>query len=79
MQSLPVLKDLKLIDKVKEKVNFNGGAIALGHPLGCSGALPIGAPRSTSWNGKGARLAWQPCVLDWARGLLRLLNGLKSF
>ncbi len=37
-QSLPVLKDLKLIDKVDEKVNLNGGAIALGHPLGCSGA-----------------------------------------
>lgn len=37
-QSLPVLKDLKLIDKVEEKVNLNGGAIALGHPLGCSGA-----------------------------------------
>ncbi|NNM51170.1 MAG: acetyl-CoA C-acyltransferase FadA [Pseudomonadales bacterium] len=37
-QSLPVLKDLKLFDKVEEKVNLNGGAIALGHPLGCSGA-----------------------------------------
>ena len=37
-QSLPVLKDLKLIDKVEEKVNLNGGAIALGHPLGCSGS-----------------------------------------
>ncbi len=37
-QSMPVLKDLKLIDKIEEKVNLNGGAIALGHPLGCSGA-----------------------------------------
>ncbi len=37
-QSLPVLKDLKLIDKIEEKANLNGGAIALGHPLGCSGA-----------------------------------------
>lgn len=36
-QGLPVLKDLKLIDKMEEKVNLNGGAIALGHPLGCSG------------------------------------------
>ncbi len=36
-QALPVLKDLKLIDKVEEKVNLHGGAIALGHPLGCSG------------------------------------------
>jgi len=36
-QGLPVLKDLKLMDKMDEKVNLNGGAIALGHPLGCSG------------------------------------------
>lgn len=37
-QGLPVLKDLKLLDKMEEKVNLNGGAIALGHPLGCSGS-----------------------------------------
>jgi acetyl-CoA acyltransferase len=37
-QSLPVLKDLGLLDVADEKVNLNGGAIALGHPLGCSGA-----------------------------------------
>ena len=36
-QSLPVLKDLELLDVVDEKVNLKGGAIALGHPLGCSG------------------------------------------
>lgn len=41
-QSLPVMKDLKLLDKVEEKVNLNGGAIALGHPLGCSGARITG-------------------------------------
>ena len=41
-QSLPVLKDLKLLDKMDEKVNLNGGAIALGHPLGCSGARITG-------------------------------------
>jgi acetyl-CoA acyltransferase len=36
-QSLPVLKDLKLLDRM-DRVNLNGGAIALGHPLGCSGS-----------------------------------------
>ena len=36
-QSLPVLKDLGLREQM-DKVNRNGGAIALGHPLGCSGA-----------------------------------------
>ncbi len=37
-QSLPVLKDLGLLDQMDDKVNLNGGAIALGHPLGCSGS-----------------------------------------
>ena len=37
-QSLPVLKDLGLLEQLDAKVNLNGGAIALGHPLGCSGA-----------------------------------------
>lgn len=36
-QALPVLKDLDLLDKMDDKVNLNGGAIALGHPFGCSG------------------------------------------
>lgn len=34
-QSLAVIRELRLN---KEIVNVNGGAIALGHPLGCSGA-----------------------------------------
>ncbi len=37
-QALPVLKDLALLDVMDDKVNLHGGAIALGHPLGCSGA-----------------------------------------
>lgn len=36
-QALPVLKDLKLLEVLDQKVNLNGGAIALGHPFGCSG------------------------------------------
>ena len=36
-QSLPCVKDLGLEGMVDQKVNLNGGAIALGHPLGCSG------------------------------------------
>jgi acetyl-CoA acyltransferase len=41
-QSLPVLKDLGIFDQMDEKVNLNGGAIALGHPLGCSGSRIVG-------------------------------------
>ncbi len=56
-QSLPVLKDLKLLDQMDEKVNLNGGAIALGHPLGCSGARIT----TTLLN-----------VLDWKQGNIGL-------
>ncbi|GAB1268414.1 acetyl-CoA C-acyltransferase FadA [Aurantivibrio infirmus] len=42
-QSLPVLKDLKLLDSMEDKVNLHGGAIALGHPLGCSGTRITGS------------------------------------
>ena len=37
-QTLPCIKDLGLADQLDEKVNLRGGAIALGHPLGCSGS-----------------------------------------
>lgn len=37
-QSIPVLKDLGLRERMDDAVNLHGGAIALGHPLGCSGA-----------------------------------------
>lgn len=41
-QSLAVLKGLGLSDVFDDKVNVNGGAIALGHPLGCSGSRITG-------------------------------------
>lgn len=37
-QSLAVMKDLNV---PKEKVNMNGGAIALGHPIGASGTRVV--------------------------------------
>src|SRR5690606_4501903 len=42
-QALPVLKDLKLLDAMNHKVNLHGGAIALGHPFGCSGTRITGS------------------------------------
>src|SRR5690606_24781568 len=38
-QSLAVIRELGLDE---EKINVNGGAIAVGHPLGCSGATLTG-------------------------------------
>ncbi len=42
-QALPVLKDLKLLESMEDRVNLHGGAIALGHPFGCSGARITGS------------------------------------
>ena len=39
-QSIAVARELGWADKM-EKVNVNGGAIAIGHPVGCSGARII--------------------------------------
>lgn len=41
-QSLSVLKELGLTKRMDSDVNVNGGAIALGHPLGCSGSRITG-------------------------------------
>jgi 3-oxoadipyl-CoA thiolase len=38
-QAIPCAREL---DIPREKLNVNGGAIALGHPLGCSGARLVG-------------------------------------
>lgn len=37
-QALSCIKQLGWLDVYDQKVNLNGGAIALGHPLGCSGS-----------------------------------------
>ncbi|MBE8717226.1 acetyl-CoA C-acyltransferase FadA [Cellvibrio polysaccharolyticus] len=42
-QAIPVLKDLKLLEHMDSKVNLHGGAIALGHPFGCSGVRITGS------------------------------------
>ncbi|MFC3023854.1 acetyl-CoA C-acyltransferase FadA [Vibrio zhugei] len=37
-QSLACIEELGLEEAIDSKINLHGGAIALGHPLGCSGA-----------------------------------------
>jgi acetyl-CoA acyltransferase len=37
-QALAVMQGLKITDRMDTRINLNGGAIALGHPLGCSGS-----------------------------------------
>jgi acetyl-CoA C-acetyltransferase len=37
-----VLRFMRVMDVPHEKVNVNGGAIAMGHPLGATGAIITG-------------------------------------
>ena len=37
-----VLRFMKVLDVPHEKINVNGGAIAMGHPLGATGAMILG-------------------------------------
>jgi acetyl-CoA C-acetyltransferase len=39
--SAVALANMKLLDLDHKRVNVNGGAVALGHPIGCSGARII--------------------------------------
>jgi acetyl-CoA acyltransferase len=41
-QSLAVLKEMEILEHMDDRVNLYGGAIALGHPFGCSGARITG-------------------------------------
>jgi acetyl-CoA acyltransferase len=52
-QTLAVIKDLKLTDQLDQKINLKGGAIALGHPLGCSGCRIAGTLLHTLVNHDG--------------------------
>ena len=40
--SVVVLANIKMLDLDPSKVNVNGGAVALGHPIGASGARLVG-------------------------------------
>ena len=67
-QSLPVVKDLGLLDVMEEKVNVNGGAIALGHPLGCSGAR-ICTTLLHAMKAKGARVGVATMCIGFGQGV----------
>jgi 3-oxoadipyl-CoA thiolase len=58
-----VLASLRELGIAEEKLNVNGGAIALGHPLGCSGARLL------------ATLAWEMRRRDAHRGLATMCIG----
>jgi acetyl-CoA acyltransferase len=72
-QSLPVLRDLKLIDKMESKVNLQGGAIALGHPLGCSGARITGTLMNVMER-KGGTLGLATMCIGLGQGIATIIE-----
>ena len=59
--AVQVLSVLKLLGIGEDKVNTRGGAIAIGHPLGASGAGS--PPRSfTACATRARSSAWPPCA-----------------
>jgi acetyl-CoA acyltransferase len=72
-QSLPCVKDLGLMDRMDETVNLNGGAIALGHPLGCSGARITTALLNTLEQ-KGASVGLATMCIGLGQGIATILE-----
>lgn len=75
-QALPVLKDLKLLDDMDERVNLYGGAIALGHPFGCSGARITGTLLSVMEQKDGHMGVATMCI-GMGQGIATVLERLK--
>jgi acetyl-CoA acyltransferase len=75
-QSLACLRELG-IDDTDPRVNPNGGAIALGHPLGMSGArLLLTATRELERTGK--RYALATMCIGVGQGMAAVIEGLGS-
>jgi acetyl-CoA acyltransferase len=71
-QALAVLRELGVADDA-EHVNPNGGAIALGHPLGASGARIVGSA-AIELKERGARRALATMCIGVGQGIATLLE-----
>ena len=76
-QSLPCVKDLGLMDRMEETVNLNGGAIALGHPLGCSGAR-ITTALLNVMEQKNAEFGLSTMCIGLGQGIATILQRVKD-
>ncbi|MCY4182765.1 MAG: acetyl-CoA C-acyltransferase FadA [Gammaproteobacteria bacterium] len=72
-QALPVLKDLGLLEDLEGKVNLRGGAIALGHPLGCSGTR-IATTLLNNMEAKDASLGLATMCIGLGQGIATVLE-----
>ena len=71
-QSLAVLKELKLLERM-DRINIKGGAISLGHPLGCSGGRISGA-LARILNEKDAQFGLATMCIGMGQGVATVLE-----
>ncbi|HRH76862.1 MAG TPA: acetyl-CoA C-acyltransferase FadA [Cellvibrionaceae bacterium] len=74
-QALAVLKNLNLLPALDKKVNLFGGAIALGHPFGCSGTRITGTLISVLTQQGGTRGIATMCI-GMGQGIATLIERL---
>ncbi|WP_339896910.1 acetyl-CoA C-acyltransferase FadA [uncultured Gilvimarinus sp.] len=72
-QALPVLKDLDLLPRMDECVNVHGGAIALGHPFGCSGTRITGSLLSVL-EARDARVGLATMCIGLGQGIATIIE-----
>ena len=75
-QSLAVMKDLGL-DFEDERVNIDGGALSIGHPLGASGARILGKAASLL-NRTGGEYALASMCIGGGMGIATILRNYQS-
>ena len=63
-QVIPSYRDLGIDE---DRLNVNGGAIAVGHPFGMTGARITGTLDQLAAAGTTRRSAWRPCASAVAR------------
>jgi acetyl-CoA acyltransferase len=71
-QSLAVMTEMKLLDR-QDRINVKGGAIALGHPLGCSGARITGTLAHTLVK-KNAQFGLATMCIGMGQGVATVLE-----
>ena len=70
------IKSLSLLDAMDSKVNLYGGAIALGHPFGCSGTRITGTLLSVMQD-KQATLGVSTMCIGLGQGITTVVERLN--
>src|SRR5215211_3214681 len=68
-----VLASMRELGIPHEKLNVNGGAVALGHPLGCSGARLVGT-LAHELRRRGARYGLATMCIGVGQGLATIVE-----